>query len=384
MIQLDSPIITGLKPLRAFIQDHEEEIIQEFAVFARTLMPPGPEMSEAELRDHAKELLTAVVLDMGLVQDAGEQSRKSRGLGVKRTMAASGLLHADARIDHGFSLLAVLAEFRALRASVLRFYELSGATDLAEVRRFNESVDEALTESMERFAAKTDSFRDQFVGVVGHDLRGPLGAITTGVALLAAPEDNSQRRARVVSSILNSAQRMQRLIDDLLDWTRAKFGGRIPLSPAETDLRQVCEEMMLETAAAYPTADLTFEASGNLVGQWDRDRLAQIVSNLVGNAVKYGEGTPIALFADDEGEDVVLRVHNGGAPISEDVLPFVFEPLVRGHIKDRHAADGIGLGLFIARALVAAHGGDLSVTSAPDLGTTLTMRLPKGGSAPGS
>ena len=157
-------------------------------------------------------------------------------------MEASGKLHADDRIQHGFTFRSVLAEFRALRATVLRLYEESGASDLTEVRRFNEAVDEALTESMERFAVQTDLFRDQFIGVLSHDLRGPLGAITAGAALLAVPEDNPQRRGRVVTRIMRSAQRMERMIGDLLDLTRARLGGTIPLKRGPADLQQLCEE----------------------------------------------------------------------------------------------------------------------------------------------
>jgi signal transduction histidine kinase len=244
--------------LSMFVRGHHEEIIREFATFAATLIPAGMVMSAAELRDHADELLTAIVLDMGGVQSAAEQSRKSQGTGTAQTMAPSGQLHADARIMHGFSLRAVLAEFRALRATVLRLYELSGASDLAEVRRFNEAVDEALTESMNRYAARTDAFRDQFVGILSHDLRNPLGAITTGAALLAFPEDNPQRRARVASRILSSSQRMGRMIADLLDLTQARLGGVLPLTRVPTDLQQVCEEVMVETHVAQPEAILRF------------------------------------------------------------------------------------------------------------------------------
>src|SRR5688572_22580196 len=126
--------------LSIFIRNQHEEIIREFAVFAKTLMPPGAAMSEPELRDHAEEILTAIGHDMGAAQTVDEQIRKSQGLGTAKAMAASGRLHADNRIQHGFSVGAVLAEFRALRATVLRLYELSGASDLTEVRRFNESV----------------------------------------------------------------------------------------------------------------------------------------------------------------------------------------------------------------------------------------------------
>ena len=239
--------------LSGFIRGHHEAIISEFARFAKTLMPPGLEMTEAELRDHAEDILTAVVQDMSIAQSPEEQSLKSRGRGAAKTMESSGTLHADDRIQHGFTFRAVLAEFRALRATVLRLYEKSGESDLTDVRRFNEAIDETMTESMDRFAVQTDLFRDQFIGVLSHDLRTPLGAVTAGAALLAVPEDNPERRGRVVARIMNSAQRMERMIGDLLDLTRTKLGGSLPLKRRPADLQQVCEEAMIEIRAGQPT-----------------------------------------------------------------------------------------------------------------------------------
>jgi hypothetical protein len=134
-------------------------------------MPAGADMSEAELRDHAEDMLSAVVEDISAAQTTEEQSLKSQGRGSAHAMEASGRLHADDRIQHGFTLRSVLAEFRARRATVLRLYEESGESDLGEFRRFNEAIDEGLTESMDRFANQTDRFRDQFIGIVSHDLR---------------------------------------------------------------------------------------------------------------------------------------------------------------------------------------------------------------------
>jgi len=290
-------------------------------------------------------------------------------------MEPSGTLHADDRIQHGFTFRAVLAEFRALRATVLRLYEESGESDLTDVRRFNEAIDEALTESMDRFAVQTDLFRDQFIGVLSHDLRTPLGAITAGAALLTLPEDNPQRRSWVVTRIMNSAQRMERMIGDLLDVTRARLGGSIPLKRRPVDLRQVCDEAMMEIRAGQPDAVVRLQAGGDLRGEWDPDRLAQIVSNLVGNAIQHGSGTPVTLTAQGDGDSVTLAVHNGGLPIPPDVLPFVFEPLARGRAEG--ASHSIGLGLFIARAIVSAHGGNIQVSSSVDAGTTFTVALPK-------
>jgi len=234
--------------LSAFIRVHKEQIIVEFAAFARTLIPAGADMSDVELRDHAEDILTAIVHDLGTPQTVEEQSRRSKGHGSAHTMAASGNLHADHCIQHGFGVRSVLAEFRALRATVLRLYEESGASDLNEVRRFNETVDEALTESMDRFAVRTDLYRDQFIGVLSHDLRAPLAAVTTGAALLALSEDHPERRARVVTRILNSAQRMERMIGDLLDLSRARLGGTIPIKRRQTDLKELCDEVILEAA----------------------------------------------------------------------------------------------------------------------------------------
>jgi signal transduction histidine kinase len=181
-----------------------------------------------------------------------------------------------------------LAEFRAQRASVLKLYENSGQTDLSEVRRFNEAVDEALTASINRFAMQTemqtDLFRDQFVGVLSHDLRTPLNAIAAGLVALGMTENKPDRRELIISGMLNSAKRMERMIRDLLDLTRVRLGGAIPLNRQKTDLRQICEAVMEELHTTSPDSVLRLEMSGSMIGDWDSDRLAQVISNLLGNA----------------------------------------------------------------------------------------------------
>jgi signal transduction histidine kinase len=299
---------------------------------------------------------------MSIAQTSSEQALKSQGRGSAKTMEASGKLHADDRIQHGFPFRSVLAEFRALRATVLRLYAESGDVDLREVARFNEAIDESLTASMDRFAVQTDRFRDQFIGVLSHDLRTPLGAITAGAALLGLPDDNPQRRSWVVTRILNSAQRMERMIGDLLDVTRARLGGAIPLKRRPVDFQQVCDEAIIEIRLRQPDAVVQLQTSGDLRGEWDPDRLGQVVSNLVGNA-------------NQDGDSIRLAVHNGGPPIPRDVLPAVFEPLARG--PGEAAGHSIGFGLFIARVIVSAHGGNIQVSSSADAGTTFTVSLPK-------
>ena len=362
-------------PLGEFVERHHDQIIGEFSAFARTLIPPGSEMTETDLRDHAKDMLTAIAQDLRTEQSADEQSEKSKGHGWANVMAASGRLHAEGRIEHGFSPGQMLAEFRALRASVLRLYERSGHTDMGGVTRFNEAIDEVLAESMTRYAAKTDLYRDQFIGILSHDLRSPLSAITAGAALLAASSSDDQRQARVAARILNSAQRMERMIGDLLDLTRTRLGGAIPLKRVSTDLHRVCEEVLLEVQAAHPGTEVQFRMSGNVTGEWDGDRLAQVVSNLIGNAIQHGGGGPIRLEVHGADGSVGLSVHNEGDPIPPGAHAAIFEPLARGTADA--AAQSIGLGLFIARAIVTAHGGDISVRSAQNGGTTFDVLLPK-------
>lgn len=362
-------------PLGEFIAGHHDQIIGEFSAFARTLIPPGSEMTEADLRDHAKDMLAAIAQDLRTEQSAEEQSEKSQGYGSANVMEASGRLHAESRIDHGFTPAQVLAEFRALRASVLRLYERSGQTDIKGVTRFNEAIDEVLTESITRYATKTDLYRDQFIGILSHDLRSPLSAITAGAAFLAAAASDDQRQARVAARILTSAQRMERMIADLLDLTRTRLGGAMPLKRARLNLQQLCDEVLLEVRAAHPDAVVQFNVSGNLTGEWDADRLAQVVSNLLGNAIQHGGGGPITLEAHGADEGVTLSVHNDGNPIPLAMQASLFEPLARGESDD--VAHSIGLGLFIARVIVTGHGGEIRVRSEDGLGTTFEVLLPR-------
>jgi signal transduction histidine kinase len=366
-------------PLVDFIRQHEREIIDEFEAFARILVPlAAATMTSVELRDHAHELLTAMVEDLGAVQSATEESQKSKGLGVMHAMQASGQLHADARIAHRFDANQVVAEFRALRASVLRLYAADGGeADLHGVQRFNEAVDEALTASIERFSDRVGAYRDQFIGMLSHDLRSPLNAITAGAALLTVSGDVEAQRIRVASRILSSAQRMMRMIGDLLDLTRTRLGGGIPIARKPTNLQQICQDVALELQTFHPDAQLEWHAEGDLSGEWDPDRLTQVVSNLVGNALQHGDGTRVHLAATGTADEVALSVHNDGRAIPAEVQASMFEPLARYAPTDVGSTTSIGLGLFIARAIVLAHGGSITVLSRHTDGTTFDVRLPR-------
>lgn len=357
-----------------FIRTHHEQIVSEFETFARANMPPDRSLNTVELRDHAHAMLIAAADDIESNQTAKEQSEKGKGLGEENAMMASANLHAESRIGHGFTPSGVMAEFRALRSSVLRLYERTGNTDPVGVRRFNESIDEALTVSLSRFEQLRALHRDQFIGILGHDLRIPLGAITAGAGLLITSADGNERQATTAGRILSSAQRMDRMIHDLLDFTSARLGGVIPLTLAPIDVARICQEAVLEIQATYPATVVQLESSGDVSAEWDGDRIAQVMSNLLGNAVQHGDGRSVSLVVRGAADEVVLAVHNDGTPIPVDARREIFEPLVRHTSRE---PGNIGLGLFIARAIVKSHDGEIEVDSSETQGTTFTVRIPR-------
>ena len=366
----------GFNELAEFIDERRQSIVAEWEKFASTLFPGAENMSRSALRDHADEILDAIIADMKSHQTAAEQARKSKGHGDAENLGDVGTLHASLRIEAGFKIGHMVAEYRALRASVLRLWEKEG-TDPGGVTRFNEAIDEALTEAVNQFTDTTEHYRDQSLGILGHDLRNPLGAIISGATLLMNSDELGDRNSRVAARMLNSANRMNRMIGDLLDLTRTRFGDLIPVVRVPMDLEPLCRQVIAELEGSGSAADLQFNPSGDLRGEWDGDRIAQVLSNLLRNAIQHG-GTkdPISLNAREDGDQVILEVHNGGGVIPKGIMASLFEPMVR-HAGDDQKNAGLGLGLYIAHQVVLAHGGTLEVTSTADDGTTFTARMPR-------
>ena len=172
---------------------------------------------------------------------------------------------------------------------------------------------------------------------------------------------------------------MEAMIRDVLDFARGRLGDGIPVAPSQVDLHRVCNEIVSEMTLAYPARTFSFEAAGDLRGDWDPDRVEQVLSNLVGNAVTHGEGA-IRVTGSDAGDDVLMTVHNQGAAIPAAMISKLFDPFIRGaeHVSGKHgAADGLGLGLYIASEIVHAHGGTISVSSVQGDGTTFAIRWPR-------
>lgn len=231
----------------------------------------------------------------------------------------------------------------------------------------------------ERARAKSAERRyEEILGIVGHDLRTPLHAIRLGAATLLRHHQLPPAEQKIVSRICSSADRMARLISELQDFTVSHVPTGLALRKRRVDLKSVCAEVVEEMRAAYPGREVVIDTRGDTTGEWDPDRLAQVVSNLVGNALLYGSThSSVRLTLFDHRGQQFLAVHNEGAAISGELLPRLFEPFRRGSPSNPGHPRGLGLGLYISRQIVMAHGGDIGVRSTAADGTTFTVRLPR-------
>jgi len=233
-----------------------------------------------------------------------------------------------------------------------------------------------------------EEMRDLFVGVIGHDLRTPLGAIMLSARALMKREGSSGRTGRTVARIADSAARMSEMVSQLLDLTRIRLGRGMPMHLRECDLGDICREAADELEQVNPTRKIKRRFSGDLTGNWDADRLIQVVSNLLDNAIQHGDPErPVRLSASASAsapETVTLDIHNHGPPIPPEMMPTLFHPFRQG-AGERPGSSSLGLGLFIAHSIVASHGGGIEVESSVESGTRFRVRLPRGtAGAPGA
>jgi signal transduction histidine kinase len=221
--------------------------------------------------------------------------------------------------------------------------------------------------------------REQLVATVSHDLRNPLGTIIMAVEMLVRGDHLDAKGATIVGGIRRSVDRMSKMIAQLLDFTRAHSGAGLPLERRPINLQAVCRQVVeeLELQHSMP-GRFRCEFRGNLSGAWDGDRLAQLVSNLGGNAIEHGApDTPIDIRVYDDGEEVLLEMHNQGPPITSELLPFVFAPFRQASEQKGAKSGGLGLGLYISDQIVRAHGGLIGALSTAAEGTTFSVRLPR-------
>jgi signal transduction histidine kinase len=227
-------------------------------------------------------------------------------------------------------------------------------------------------------SAQTARFREEFIGVIGHDLRNPVAAIVTGAHALLKRDALPPADASIVARMASSAQRVSRMIEDLSDFTRGRLGGGIAITREAANLRDICSRVIEEFQIARPGCSILVRANGDVGGNWDTERLAQVLSNLLGNALDHGTpGAPVRIELAGDEAGVTMQIVNSGRTISPQDLRELFEPFRRGRASKASSHRGLGLGLYIVERIVAAHGGTVSAHSDPTDGTRFSVTLPR-------
>ena len=373
--------------LPQFIAENIALIVGDWESFARTLTPISATMTPHALRDHIHQILAFIVPDMQASQTTEQQAVKSHGDRDKTNTAAE--THAALRLAGGFDIGAMASEYRALRASVLKLWSKTNppfdAQDIEDMTRFNEAIDQELAESVNFYTRKVTQSRDLITGILGHDLRGALQAITLSAELALHMGKLNERQTMLIGKVLESGERMGDLIGNLLDVTRARFGSGLPVVRAMMNMGFVARQVVDEVQVVNPGRALELTLSGNLVGEWDKARIGQVFSNLLGNAIQYGfRGSPIRVDLKGHADAVILSVANDGVAIPAEKAGMIFDPLTRG-LPDGGAtppSGNLGLGLYITKEVVIAHGGTINVASSDLDGTVFTAVLPRSPAGP--
>lgn len=370
--------------LHDFILHEMEPILQAWEDFARTVETPMAEMDTVGLRNHGEFILRTVAKDMRRYQTEQEQIEKSHGLARPTDEETPAQSHAMTRLLAGFSMDQLVSEYRALRSSVLRLWLAKTAVDtdhhIQDMVRFNEAIDQALVESIATYGQAVEATRKIVLGALGHDLRSPLGAVLMASDLIRHSDNIEDRERALATQICASVGRATSMINDLLDFARCNLGTGIPVHPQTTDLTSVCLAVVEELRMGSPQSEIIFDAGKPIVGPYDAERMAQVFSNLIGNALKHGDPTqPVSVSLSADQNHSFFSVHNQGEPIPIRALPHIFNPEGRYSsyaLGEKGPSAGLGLGLFIAAEIVKGHGGTIDVQSSLEHGTVFNVELP--------
>lgn len=370
--------------LSEFILVHGEKIMSEWETFAATMQPAAADMSAVELRDHARQMLDAISVDMDVSRSAAQETAKSKGRAPGSAGASAARTHGAMRHASGFSLEQLFSEFRAVRHSVLQLWLSQAAVppagNSAEIIRFNGALDQALAESVATFAYHSNRTKDTFLAILGHDLRGPLATMSMAGDYLSRPGVGTEATTRIGARVARSAATMTAMVNDLLEFSRSQLGGKIPLAPELANLAEICEAAAHDAGAVYPDAIIEVEGSGDLTGIFDADRLQQVLTNLLVNAAQYSVGqVPVVITAGGTPDTLKVKVTNHGPVIPAAHLKTIFDPLIQlpSDNPRKRLSTSLGLGLFIAEQIVLAHAGAIQVESSASRGTVFSIEIPR-------
>jgi signal transduction histidine kinase len=377
--------------LADFIEGNLDTILAEWVAFAESCGTPGATMNVTGLRDHAVAMLKDVVVDLRTPQTAKEQVEKSKGNAAAPAAGdadTAAEVHGAGRAESGFTVAEMVSEYRALRASVIRLWtKASGSLtgdDLQDLMRFNEAIDQSLSESVSRFTDDVDYSREMFLAILGHDLRSPLNVVTMASQFMLETGDLHEPNTTLVARIARSSKHMNGMVGDLLDFTRSRLGSSIPISRQRMDLAKEAGNIAEDIQAAHKGTVIDVKTSGDLVGEWDCPRIGQVLTNLLGNAIQHGAPqSTVRVTIRGQSDHATMEIHNWGPAIPDADMKDLFSPFKRLKTGEKAAAptSSLGLGLYIAERIVSAHGGTLAVTSSESAGTLFSVRLPRSNAA---
>jgi signal transduction histidine kinase len=276
----------------------------------------------------------------------------------------------------GFDLATVVREYAVLRNCILDAVEDAGvALTIDELRSLADSINAGIADAVVEYSESRTRIIELFLGVLTHDLRDPLNAVSTGAQLIMRHQSELPAVViRVCGRISVSAERMASLLNELMDFSRAGLGGGLRLRRRFIDLYDVTSSVVDELEISYPDRTFQVEVEGSCTGFWDADRMAQVISNVGTNAVRYGtKESPVSFRIRAVGEEGIIEVHNFGSVIPKATATTLFDPFVTDPKNG-----GTGLGLYIVREIVRAHDGTIEVESSEAAGTTFRIRLPRG------
>jgi len=369
-----------------------EAILQEWEDFAKTIHASIHRMTAKELRDHAEAMLRDVAADLETYQARQDGIDKSQGLAPQVPMDTAAEIHAVDRLSSGFTIEQLTSEYRALRASVLRLWqdEIINITagEIKDMVRFNEAIDQSLAESVARYSEMHRDSQNLFLAILGHDVRSPLGAISVGAQMLTGNANLTPSAVKTASLIVDSSNRAAEIVSDLLDFSTSHLGDGIPVATSSMDFSQVCTTIVEEMRLSHPVRSIKLEIAGDMEVVWDRARISQAFCNLITNAIDHGSAEePIVVTVREHSSDeIIWTVQNTGEVISSAQLRTIFDPAKRFALRpasERKLSDKInlGLGLYITREIIVAHGGRIEITSTKEDGTIFTIRLPRKGNS---
>jgi signal transduction histidine kinase len=337
------------------------QIAKVWTSLVRTELPQLAALDDMALLDHLPEFLD------GLASWVDGDTKTARS-----GFAALIEGHAVQRLQRGIDLATLTREYALLRSTIMHDLMSVGASETGrgELTRLHEGLDEAIHAAVRRYSQLRDEVRDRFVGILGHDLRTPLNAISLAAENLAFDPSDARRLAAIIQ---RSADRMTRMIVDVIEFARAQLGGRVPITLRPGDLAEVAHEAFDELRQAHPDRELRFETRGDLRGRWDSDRVLQVFSNLISNAIQHGrDPITVRAFEAADRRSLIFEVNDRGH-VPADRLAQLFDPTRPETAQTR---TGLGLGLYIVRQIALAHGAHCTVTS-DSSGTTFRVVWPR-------